>query len=190
MIKGNFISIFNKREKMKKSLMLTSLLALSTSVMAMDVEYFIGAGAERGDIDITTSVPSISTEYKDTALKLKAGVILDKTHRVSLSYVGYSDNGRDLDLTELNYDYIIPLKDKFSLLAGAHLGKADYKEAGFDMDGLVYGVQTGVLYDITSNIQAELGLAYSQYNVDKTISNIKVEFDDSTSLYLGLNYKF
>jgi len=175
---------------MKKSLMLTSLLALSTSTMAMDVEYFIGAGAERGDIDITTSIPSISTEYKDTALKLKAGVILDKTHRVSLSYVGYSDDGGDLDLTELNYDYIIPLKNKFSLLAGAHLGKVDYKEAGFDMDGLVYGVQTGVLYDMTSNIQAELGLAYSQYNVDKTISNVKVEFDDSTSLYVGLNYKF
>ena len=121
---------------------------------------------------------------------MKAGVILDKTHRISLSYVGYNDNGGDLDLTELNYDYIIPLKDKYSLLAGVHLGKADYIEAGFDMDGLVYGVQTGVLYDITSNVQAEVGVAYSQYNVDKTISNVKVEFDDSTSLYVGLNYKF
>lgn len=177
---------------MKKSLMLAGLLALSTSVMAMDVEYFIGAGAERGEIDATASTTglSINGEYKDTALKVKAGVILDKTHRVSLSYVGYSEDGGDLNLTELNYDYIIPLKNKFSLLAGAHIGNADYNESGFDLDGLVYGVQTGVLYDMTSNIQAEFGLAYSQYNVDKTISNVKVEFDDSTSLYLGINYKF
>ena len=175
---------------MKKSLILTSLLALSTSVMAMDIEYFIGAGAERGSLDTDASGVSMNGDYKDTALKIKAGVILDKSHRVSLSYVGYSDNGGDLDLTELNYDYIIPFKNKLSVLAGAHIGNADYKDAGFDMDGLVYGVQTGVLYDITSNIQAELGFAYSKYNVDKTINNVKIEFDDSTSLYLGINYRF
>ena len=173
---------------MKKSLALISLLVLATSSMAMDVEYFIGAGAERGSIDITGT--AINSDYKDTALKIKAGVILDKAHRVSLSYAGYTKEGRDLDLTELNYDYIFSLKNKVSLLAGAHVGNADYKEAGFDMDGLVYGVQTGLLYDITSNIQAELGVAYSKYDVDKTISNVKVEFDDSTAIYLGLNYKF
>ncbi len=160
--------------------------------MAIDVEYFIGAGAERGDIDATASTTgtSIDGEYNDTALKIKAGVILDQTQRISLSYVGYSNNGGDLDLTELNYDYIFPLKDQFSVFAGAHLGQADYNETGFDMDGLVYGVQTGLLYGITSNIQAEVGLAYSKYNVDKIVNNANVELDDSTSLYLGLNYKF
>ncbi len=177
---------------MNKSLVLTTLLTVSTSIMAMDVDYFIGAGAERGNIDSSASSAStsINGDYKDTALKLKAGVILNKNQRISLSHVGYSNNGGDLDLTELNYDYIFPLENKFSLLAGVHLGKADYKESGFDMDGSVYGIQAGALYDITSNIEAEMGLAYSKYNVDKTINNVKVEFDDSTSLYVGLNYKF
>ena len=177
---------------MKKTLVLTGLLALSTSVMAMDVEYFIGAGAERGNMDTTVSAGtlSIGNKYKDTALKLKAGVILDKSHRISLSRVGYSEQGGDFDLTNLNYDYILPLKNDFSLLAGAHLGVAEYDEPGYNMDGMDYGLQAGVLYDFTSNVQLETSFAYTKYTVDGTFSGVKAEFDDSTSFYLGFNYKF
>ena len=56
----------------------------------------------------------------------------------------------------------------------------------------------GAIYDITKSIEFELGLAYSKYNVDKTISvtngndyvSEKLELEDSTSMFAGINYKF
>ncbi|WP_419764596.1 MAG: hypothetical protein ACNI28_12510 [Arcobacter sp.] len=177
---------------MKKTLALSALLALTTSSMAMDVEYFIGAGAERGKLDTTVSGGnlSIGNKYNDTAFKLKAGAIIDKKHRVSLSRVGYSEKGGDFDLTNLNYDYIIPLKNDFSLLAGVHAGVAEYDEPGYNIDGFDYGLQAGVLYDITSNVQLETNLAYTKFNVEETFSGVKAEFNDGISFYLGFNYKF
>jgi opacity protein-like surface antigen len=174
---------------MNKTLVLSSLLALSTSVMAMDVTYFIGAGAERGSVKTKADTATV-TKFEDTGLKLKAGAIFNKNQRLSLSYVTFNKDGGNLDLTELSYDYLIPLKNKFSVLAGVHAGYAKYKASPLDMKGYDYGLQTGLLYDITSNIQLETSIAYSKYNVDDTVNNIKFELDHSTAFYLGFNYKF
>ena len=73
---------------MKKSLVMASLVVASTSMMAMDLQYFLGAGANRVDNDskTTVNVPSVgisdssSDSFKDTGLALKKGVILDKKH--------------------------------------------------------------------------------------------------------------
>ena len=54
------------------------------------------------------------------------------------------------------------------------------------------------VYDITKNIEFELGLAYTKYNLDKTFNWIdsgeditaKIELEDSTSMFAGLNFKF
>ena len=51
---------------------------------------------------------------------------------------------------------------------------------------------------ITKNIEFELGLAYTKYNVDKSFTgtesgvnyNAKIELEDSTSMSAGINYKF
>ena len=40
----------------------------------------------------------------------------------------------------------------------------------FYMSGLTFGAQVGAIYDITKNVEFELGFAYSKYNVDKSIS--------------------
>ena len=66
------------------------------------------------------------------------------------------------------------------------------------MSGLAYGVQVGAIYDITKNVEFELGLAYTKYNVDKTLNytdngvdiEAKLELEDSTSMFAGINYKF
>ncbi|WP_375723472.1 porin family protein [Arcobacter sp. KX21116] len=181
---------------MNKTLVLGSLLALSTSVMAMDVDYFVGAGAERGNLKANASVPGtkVDGDFKDTGYSLKIGAILNKAHRLSLSYTGYSDDGMDLDLTKFNYDYIIPLENKFSFLVGAHLGNAKFEDSDAKLNGFIYGAQTGILYDITSNIQLETSIAYTKYNIDKTINysgtDINIELEHSTAFYLGFNYKF
>ena len=196
---------------MKKSLVMASLIMASTSsMMAMDLQYFLGAGANRVDNDskTTVNVPSVgisdssSDSFKDTGLALKTGVILDKKHRISIAYSDYSKN--DIDATTItgNYDYLIPMNNEFRLYTGLHLGNTSMKmndvDLGLKASGLVYGAQVGAIYDITKSIEFELGLAYSKYNVDKTISvtngndyvSEKLELEDSTSMFAGINYKF
>lgn len=63
---------------------------------------------------------------------------------------------------------------------------------------MIYGLQTGAIYDVTKNIQFEFGGFYSKYRKNiKTnglhenfsyTDNIKIK--SSNSIYLGLNYKF
>ena len=188
---------------MKKQFIIASLLAASTSMMAMDLQYFLGAGVERGDSDIKISNDAgrNDSENDDARdLKLKLGVILDKTHRISLSHINYGiEDGGDFRIILGNYDYLIPINNEFRLYTGLHLGHANYKtNDDFKMSGLTYGAQVGAIYDITKNIEFELGLAYSKYNVDKSTNgtilgidyNEKVELEDSTSMFAGINYKF
>jgi opacity protein-like surface antigen len=196
---------------MKKSLVMASLVVASTSMMAMDLQYFLGAGAERGDADYKINAAgsngnsvSESDNMTDTNLKLKIGVIVDKTHRISLSHIKF--DGTDTDVTVIlgNYDYLIPINNDFRLYAGLHAGNAEYKETNIDglgtakMSGLAYGAQVGAIYDITKNIEFELGLGYTKYNVDKTFNwtdtgvdiSAKIEIEHSTSMSAGINYKF
>lgn len=191
---------------MKKSLAIASLLALGTSAMALDVQPFVGAGFERGDMNGKYSYSqsngysesdSISDDASD--LKLKMGAILEKTHRVSLSHINYGiEGGGDFRIILGNYDYLIPINDKIRVLAGLHLGNANWDEGDFKMSGLAYGAQIGGIYDITKNVEFELGLSFTKYNLDKSSSgtflgidwNEKVELEDSTSMFIGINYKF
>ena len=188
---------------MKKTIVMASLVAASTSMMAMDLQYFLGAGVERGDFEMKISNAAGRNESYNgdaTDLKLKAGVILNKTHRISLSHVNYGiEDGGDFRIILGNYDYLIPLNEDFRFFAGVHLGNANYEEdSDLKMSGLAYGAQVGAIYDITKNIEFELGLAYTKYNVDKSFTgtesgvnyNAKIELEDSTSMYAGINYKF
>ena len=54
--------------------------------------------------------------FKDTGLLLKAGVILNKTHRVSLSH--FSKDETDATTILGSYDYLIPMNEQFRLYAG------------------------------------------------------------------------
>ena len=187
------------------------IVTASTSMLAMDLQYFLGAGAERGDANYKVNgssssgtIVNVSDDMTDTSLKLKAGVIIDKTHRISVSHANFNAENTDLRIILGNYDYLIPINNDFRLLAGVHVGNGEYKETNIDglgeakISGLVYGAQVGAIYDITKNIEFEFGLAYTKYNVDKSISgtesgvdyDAKIEFEDSTAMFAGINYKF
>lgn len=183
---------------MKKQFIIASLLAASTSMMAMDLQYFLGAGAERVDVDTKTSGAdgfNENDDFKDTAFKLKTGIILDKTHRISLSYAKFSKDDTDASTILGNYDYLIPMNEQFRLYAGVHLGNTKVEvedEEKISFSGLAYGAQVGGIYDITKNVEFELGLAYTKYNVDRAedATWYKLELEDSTSMFAGINYKF
>ena len=123
---------------MKKMIVTASLLAASTSMLAMDLQYFLGAGAERGDANYKVNgssssgtIVNVSDDMTDTSLKLKAGVIIDKTHRISVSHANFNAENTDLRIILGNYDYLIPINNDFRLLAGVHVGNGEYKETKF-----------------------------------------------------------
>lgn len=183
---------------MKKTLVMASLVAASTSMMAMDLEYFLGAGAERANFNTRSSGSdgfNNESNLKDTSLLLKAGIILDKTHRISLSHTKLSKDNSDITTILGSYDYLIPMNEQFSLYAGLHAGNTKVEVDAYEkisFSGLAYGAQVGALYDITKNIEFELGLAYTKYNVERAEDMYwyKLEVEDSTSMFAGINYKF
>ena len=183
---------------MRKSLVIASLVAASTSMMGMDLQYFLGAGAERANVNFKASGADGFNEkddFTDTGLILKMGVILDKAHRISLSHTKLSKDGTDATTILGNYDYLIPMNEEFRLYAGLHAGNTkveieDVEKVSFS--GLAYGAQVGAIYDITKNVEFELALAYTKFNVDRAedATWYKLELEDSTSMSAGINYKF
>jgi len=206
---------------MKKSLVLAGLLLAGSSVMAMDSQWFIGVDASYSDLDaklgftgtaaidgVDYSNLSTGVSDEDTALGLKAGVILHKDHRISLNYTEYdpSKHGVDLDLDviTLNYDYLFNMSDNFTPFIGVHLGQAEMETLGYDDTSLVHGLQGGVIYSVTNNVAVEFGLSYSRTDVKPTTptasgsygsltltnASAYVEAEDMTKAYVGLNYRF
>ena len=143
---------------MKKSLVMASLVVASTSMMAMDLQYFLGAGAERADADYNIKASGSngvsindSDNMTDTTLKLKVGAILNKTHRISISHSKFGEEDTDVTVILGNYDYLIPINNEFRLYTGVHAGNGEYKETNIDglgtakMSGLAYGAQIGAI---------------------------------------------
>ena len=62
------------------------------------------------------------------------------------------------------------MNEDFRFLAGLHLGHGNYDEADLKMSGLAYGAQLGAIYDITKNVEFEIGAGYTKYNIDKTMN--------------------
>lgn len=198
---------------MKKSLILSGLIITSSYVFALDTQYFMGIGAEKGQLHVKHkgTTHNINEEIEDSSslsdqtMKIKAGLILNDEHRISLSNSRYGDSEEGkFNLTLLNYDYIIPNNSALRLYAGFHLGGAQYKEkidVGTDelkMSGLAYGVQIGTLISITNNIELDLGASITRYDIDKSFTYsynnetifVNKSLDYSTSLSTSLNYKF
>ena len=183
---------------MSKSLFLAGLLSAS-AVMAADVQYFVGAGIEKGDVDVNASALglTLSDNVKDTALKLKFGVLIDNEHRISLSNVKYTEDGGDIGLTLINYDYLVNVPiEKTKLLIGGHIGSTRYDEDAniLSDSAIAYGIHTGFLYDISKKLSLDLTLGYTKLNLEDTISisgtDVIVNIDDSTTMAVGMNYKF
>jgi opacity protein-like surface antigen len=195
---------------MKKILVMTSLFIVTTSMMAVDTKYFIGAGGEYTTLSGSTTftlpnstITNEGEEYSKIDLKVKAGVILNNAHRISTAYSKKDDSEISFTTILANYDYLIPvpMNNVFRSYVGMHIGRANLKSESLpqvDISGLAYGLQTGIIYDITKHIEFELGVSYTRYNFNESfngteqgidfVGNLNVE--DSISGYSGLNYKF
>lgn len=196
----------------KKSLVMASLLAVGTSAMAVDVQPFVGvsAGASWNKVEgkYKISGPVLNESGKETEREsaflvgIKGGVILGDSHRLGLNYNPAFHSDATVHNILASYDYLIPLNESNRLYIGAHAGYASLKGKsdldGLDMSGFAYGAQAGYIFDITKNVEFEIGLNYTKYNADKSYSytelghnvNEKYELKDSISTMVGINYKF
>jgi opacity protein-like surface antigen len=143
-------------------------------------------------------------------LILKGGVILDNSHRISLTYAPAFHDDADVHNFLAGYDYLIPVNSESKFYVGAHAGAASFKAKGdleddanilgidLDTSGFAYGAQLGYIYNITKNVEFEIGAMYTRYNIDKDESgdymgfdyNFEFELKDSFSTFIGFNYKF
>jgi len=223
---------------MKKSIITASLLALGiTSASAMDLDIFVGLEGNMVDTSSSFSATTGTIEYWKAGnttptntfspltgaadersmgygIGLKAGVVLNENHRISVIATDYSNLevlGADMDMQTytLNYDYMFVNDSKATPYLGLNAGMSDVEILGYSDMSEMYGVQGGVIVEITDHIEWEMGASYSiltsnpttgvqtkTYNHNEIQSLVfngaeaEVELQDMVKTYIGLNYKF
>ena len=210
---------------MKKSLIVAGILLVGSTLVAGDVKPFIGIDLSRAEADYTSKLNgtviyygnsfsnlSVDGTAKDTAFGFKAGAIIDNKHRGYISYGKYSGDDGKLTNILLNYDYLFKSgNDKITPYIGLHAGQSKI-EVNLDDDyeisktGVAYGLQGGLIYHATTNVDLEIGVSYtmidaeaksatvnaSLYNGNLTLTNVQItsEVENASRAFIGLNYKF
>ena len=195
-----------------KKLILSSLALslLSTSALAADPQWFVGGGLANQNDMVKDKADAISFEGSDIAYQIKAGTILEDTHRITAEF-NYSDNiikkASKAEIKQqsflISYDYLIPLNNKFNVFAGLTTGMSkakltfsedDYKVSD-SFNKFTWGGQVGADYNINENFTASLSYRILHTDGMKTDfgfeGNDKVKFDvESRQIMLGAAYKF
>jgi len=65
---------------------------------------------------------------------------------------------------------------------GAHAGWLKYKNTGTDIDGLIYGVEAGVVWSLSNGADVDLGYRFSSSEVGRV--------DNMNTFSLAINYIF
>ncbi|EGR2119974.1 transcriptional regulator [Vibrio cholerae] len=133
----------------------------------------------------------------------KAGMVFGEKHKVSLGYDyrGVSGQGVQNDLMEVGtiygkYDYIVPISKNAGWTLGTKLGYEMVNNDGYDMkelNGLVYGVQTGLNYKIHNwTLGAEVSYLHhdAELNINYEGNTASFKLGDETLFMTSLEYNF
>ncbi len=191
---------------MKKSMLLASLLLIgSTSVMAAKVGEMgisLEVGALNSDAVSRVSGIESNADISTTYEALRFGKYFDFGRLgVAIGLIN-EDKGTDGKYIGINYDYMFYNDSKFVPFVGVAVAYNSNKWEGsgvnsginIDHNGMQYGVEAGLVYDLSDKFELEVGARYSKSSVsgDTTIGTTKIEIDvdSSTQYYLSLGYKF
>lgn len=205
---------------MKKSMVVASLLLVGSSVFAAEMGNNWFVGGEFGGMSIDTKVKdsvvipavsiNISGEEKDSTKATYEALKVGKYFEYGRVYgtIGKQNKKDDFSSYSLGvgYDYMFKNKSDFTPFLGVN---ASYTKAKIDDEvieilsldkpkGFSYGIEAGFVYAATKNIELEMGVRYMKSNIDESFSisdgtnsaNIKIEAENITQYYVGLNYKF
>ena len=198
---------------MKKSFILMSLLLASSSVLVageMDNSWFIGGefGTQNMKVKLTATILGVTDSATDTLDATYEAVKAGKYFEFGRVYGSLSKQNEKDDFTSysfgLGYDYLFKNKSEFTPFVGVNAsytkGKVyteDARTLSLDKPkGFNYGLEAGLLYSMAKNMELEFGIRYMISNVDDTFNmttpaiSAKLEGENITQYYLGLNYKF
>lgn len=194
-----------KEDVMQKLTLLGA--ALSFSLLASQVSaqphYFVGVGLGSSKLSVDYYDDFFDESGSDsdstTALILRAGIHLPNEIRAYASLTKADYDGVDQIAITGSADKLFPINPDASFYIGGSLGHVslDLDGAGKE-NGMLYGVQTGLLYHATPQIAVDVGLSYSmttaEYKEKETFQDrtyeAKVEFTDITLFRIGVDYKF
>jgi len=169
----------------KKIAMVLLCAALGSSVQAREItesQKFIGVevsitevqGKEPGD------------KSNDASYGLRVGAQNEQWR--TMFTLNYFDSGEhNVEKLFLSVDYFFLKTDVYDSYAlqpylGVNLGYMNFEETGVDADGFVYGMQGGVVLDVTDAIGLDVGYRYSLSSAD--------ELDHTGDVVFGINYQY
>ena len=177
-------------------------------------KYFIGVNyfdskvtsSESGTINIGATTYDISNSTLNTnSLGLKFGII-DDFSRYSISILKQSKESTiDYNAMRIGYDYLFISDYSYIPYLGIGLGKGKLSSELFgDADVNEYILQAGMIINLLSSIDVEIGMEYSKLSSSTSITNgtgtylgdsftnlnATSEQENTTSISLGINYKF
>lgn len=187
---------------MKKEILLASMMLMaSTSAMAAKV----------GESGISLEVGALNSNAVSRVNGVQSDGDIDTTYQ-ALRFGEYFDYGRlgvtvgmvnedggtDGKYIGVNYDYMFYNGSQFVPFVGAVAAYSANTWKGsnlsIDHNGMQYGVEAGVVYDISDKVEVELGARYLKSNVSGDITvagnKIELEVDSVTQYYISLGYKF
>ncbi len=204
----------------KSLIVASLLLVGSSALVAADMDNSWFVGGEFGAMNIDTKVKgsavipaesiNISAEEKVTTKATYEALKIGKYFEYGRVYGSLAKQNEKDDFSSytlgVGYDYMFKNKSDFTPFLGVN---ASYTKAKIDGElydvlsldkpkGFNYGVEAGFVYVMSKNLELEMGVRYMKSNIDESFSfsdgtnsaNIKIEAENITQYYLGLNYKF
>jgi len=199
------------------------LVLLGTLGNSMDIKYYVGAGLGhsywriKGTVTKISTAEEVSTKFDDDAglFELQGGAIINKKHKLYLTYDKVNTDNKDIDLNifSLNYDYMFSITNlkKFKTFIGGSYSLIKYKETLKNDSTISWDKKEAKLN--TNAISLKLGCSYSFNNhhsiifdylfsiytngdetvgatVDSEKYKIKVEVDRMSKFVFSYNYSF
>jgi hypothetical protein len=170
---------------------------LASGLMAADNGVYVGADVGNTFIRSEASYLGDTEKFSDDGFSqtLKLGYYLNKNSRVLAFYQNVNTDGGDTFFYGAGYDYLIgneAMKPFIGVMAGYGSQKDD--EGIADISGAIYGIQVGFNYAFNENFSAEGGFRYIKSSMEDTATvydeDIKVEINNITNIFFGVNYKF
>jgi|GEM_PF-3618675 len=185
---------------MKKILLSVASLAIISTVLSADKQFFAGIDLAYHNSSATISGETYSGSDSESNVypSIRAGII-DSDYRVYARYdIAYDEKVDGIDMSydslDLNMEALHILAPETNLYYGAHIGLGWLAIEGETDNGIQYGVQAGIIQDINQNFSLEFGLRYTiataGFDITVAGDNAKLEADSVLTASVGANYKF
>ena len=162
------------------------LLALMT-LQLFAYDDYIGLGVGYSQFKVGTPTGEIDNNGMSATMNFGHKYQDYGRFHASATYINHDDNINSAGIYSLGYDFLFPvMDDTLELYVGPVLGYTSYEETNFSLSGLHYGIEVGMLVEITDNIELELG--YNFLNQDKSTATHIAK--NTQTAYFGVNFFF